>query len=233
MNVRNLLNEGTANDRVFLTGNPVVDALDWIINQRQPSKNVSKLLDDFKGRKLVVLTTHRRESFGNAMRQNMKAVASFAEENPNVAVVFPVHPNPSVRSVTQKVFGESDSVKVIDPLPYPDFIHLLAASWLIVSDSGGIQEEAPSLGKKIIVLREVTERPEAVERGYAVLIGNNAKLLKETLDRELADSLDKSSVVCRDNVFGAGDAAEKITSAILRYMDSDVRESEQSCPHTW
>ena len=129
-------------------------------------------------------------------------------------MLFPVHPNPNVRNATREILADAKGFEIIDPLDYPDFIHLLSAAWLIVSDSGGIQEEAPSLGKRLIVLRRNTERPEVVETGVGKLIGDNPQLLKETLQSAASDTVWSDAANTKQDLYGTGDAAEQIVNAL-------------------
>ena len=138
-----LLREGVREAGVFVTGNPVVDSLQFILKNNQPSARAAELLQLAAGKKLIVLTTHRRESFGRVMRDHMRALRDFVRQNEDVAAVFAVHPNPNVRAVAEAELGGQERFHLVEPLNYPDFLHLLQHAWLLVSDSGGIQEEAP------------------------------------------------------------------------------------------
>jgi len=213
-NVQNLEREDVPQSAMWLTGNPVVDALHWILANRSPSASITEIIKRHSGKKLIVLTTHRRESFGAAMKGNLRAIAEFVESNTDCVVLFPVHPNPNVRNATREILADAKGFEIIDPLDYPDFIHLLSAAWLIVSDSGGIQEEAPSLGKRLIVLRRNTERPEVVETGVGKLIGDNPQLLKETLQSAASDTVWSDAANTKQDLYGTGDAAEQIVNAL-------------------
>ena len=186
----------------------------WILENRSPSANISEVIKRHSGKKLIVLTTHRRESFGTAMKENLRALAGFMEGRHDSIVIFPVHPNPNVRKVTHDVLDGAGGFEIIDPLDYADFIHLLSAAWLIVSDSGGIQEEAPGLGKRLIVLRRNTERPEVVHAGVAKLIGDNPVLLKETLESADNDLEWSDAAAAKQDLYGTGDAADQIVEAL-------------------
>jgi len=215
-NIENLLREEVSPSAIWHTGNPIVDALQWILKNRRPSEFVTELIKAHAGKKLIVLTTHRRESFGKTMVENLRALARFVEATSNCVVIFPVHPNPSVRKATKEALSGAAGFEMIDSLNYPDFIHLLSASWLIISDSGGVQEEAPSLGKRLIVLRRNTERPEVVRAGIAKLIGDNPELLVETLKSADSDVDWISAASTKQDLFGTGDAAQKIVDVIQR-----------------
>lgn len=203
--------EGVPQEQVFLTGNPVVDALQYMGTVLPTSARVEKLLEQSRGYRRIALTTHRRESFGPTLIGNLRVLREFVENHADVALVFPVHPNPVVREAASVLAGHP-RVLLTDPLDYADFIALLSASWLIVSDSGGIQEEAPTLGKPLIVLRATTERPEAVESGVARLAGT-PELLAEALAEMNANPSSRRPI---DNPFGKGDAGQRIVQAIRR-----------------
>lgn len=205
-----LLAEGIDPTSIFLTGNPVVDALQYIRDHVTPSAAMQALLAATNGYRRITLTTHRRESFGEVLEGNLRILREFVEDNSDVALIFPVHPNPVVRQAAHDILHDAQRVHLIEPLDYADFIALLGASWLITSDSGGIQEEAPSLGKPLVVLRENTERPEAVEAGVALLAGT-----PELLTRALAEAyVHTNATAMRRNPFGDGHAADHIIEAL-------------------
>jgi UDP-N-acetylglucosamine 2-epimerase (non-hydrolysing) len=203
--------EGVPAENIFLTGNPVVDALQYMGTVLPVSQRVEPLLRRTAGRRRIALTTHRRESFGPTLAGNLTVLREFVDRHPDTALIFPVHPNPVVREAAA-VLRDHPRIVLTDPLDYPDFIALLSASWLIVSDSGGVQEEAPTLGKPLIVLREKTERPEAVEAGIARLAGT-PELLAAALAEMEANPPEIRPV---DNPFGRGDAGQRIVQAIHR-----------------
>lgn len=211
-----LLAEGIT-EGVAMTGNPVIDALREAQRRSQPSRDLSTLLDRLHGLRLIVLTTHRRESFGRAMTENLIALRRFVERHHDVALVFPVHPNPAVVAVANKVFGDTPRIILVPPLGYLDFIHLVAAAWAVASDSGGLQEEAPSLGKPLLVLRASTERPEAVACGVARLIGT-PQALEAALDELDRDDSWAQQARSATNPFGQGDSARRIIDALDRMI---------------
>jgi len=217
-NVANLLQERVAEADIALTGNPVVDALNWVLQHGQPSAVVDELIRRLRGQRTMLLTTHRRESFGTVMLENLKVLRRFVERHGDVALVFPVHPNPAVRVPTEEVLKGVDRVYLLEPLGYFDFVHLLANAWLVVSDSGGVQEEAPSLGVPLLVIRENTERPEALETGVARLVGGSPARLAEMLDEVQADDAWIRRVKETENPFGRGDARVRIVDAIERFF---------------
>ena len=210
-NKRNLTAENIGEENIFVVGNTVVDALHFILKNKQPSAKIKKLIDDTKELKRILLTTHRRESFGAAMTGNLETLRDFVSRNTDVCVVFPVHPNPNVREVTEKILANRERIYLLEPLDYADFAALMKNAWLIVSDSGGVQEEAPSFGKPLLILRENTERPEAIEAGIAQLVGGN---LRELLDKNHADETWINSVGRIANPFGDGTAAKQIVEVL-------------------
>ncbi len=163
-----LLSEGIPPERIFLTGNPLIDSLLAFLRHSESGRGVKILLQRTAGLKRIVLTTHRRESFGDALAENLRILCSFAQQHNDVVLVFPVHPNPNVKIPAKEICGGHPRVILTEPFDYRDFIALLSKAWLIVSDSGGIQEEAPSLGKPLLILRENTERTECIEAGSRV-----------------------------------------------------------------
>jgi UDP-N-acetylglucosamine 2-epimerase (non-hydrolysing) len=213
-NRRNLLSEGVSADRIFVTGNPVVDSLRRMMKDMTPSKAIAKLIDETEGKKRILLTTHRRESFGGQMERNLHALRDFVSKREDTCLFFPVHPNPNVRAAAKSAFGNCGRIHLLEPLDYSDFLSLMKASWLVVSDSGGVQEEAPSLGKPLLVIRENTERPEAIRSGIAKLVGNKPEALKKLLDRNYSDDSWIRSVEKVANPFGDGRAAERIVRII-------------------
>jgi UDP-N-acetylglucosamine 2-epimerase (non-hydrolysing) len=210
-----LLAEGVPAGAIHVTGNTVVDALFQTLASTQPGPEVLALREQVQGRKLVLLTTHRRENFGDTMRTHLRTLRRFAEAHPDLCIVFPVHPNPSVREAAVQELMGCDQILLTAPMGYADFVHLLADAWLLVSDSGGIQEEAASLGKPILVLRENTERPEGVTAGVARLVGERAHDLAPLLHEAVQDSawFDHASSVTR--TYGDGSAAQRIAALLL------------------
>jgi UDP-N-acetylglucosamine 2-epimerase (non-hydrolysing) len=217
-NRETLLREGVDTDSVFVTGNPVVDALETILSRAGDSAVVDNVLALTDGLKRIVLTTHRRESFGSYMTESLRLLRRFVEAHEDVALVFPVHPNPVVVETTRRVLGAHPRIHLLEPLNYGEFIKLLSRAWLIVSDSGGVQEEAPTLGKPLIILRENTERPEAVDCGIAQLVGNDPRRLDALLDQAWGADSWVHAAVRLPNPFGNGDAGVRIVDAIRGYL---------------
>jgi UDP-N-acetylglucosamine 2-epimerase (non-hydrolysing) len=213
-----LFSEGVPADRVWVTGNPVVDTLRWISRCAEPSWHLRARLQALQGQRLLVLTTHRRENQGAVMLGHLQAVAQFVREHADVSVLFPVHPSPAVRQMAEQVLGEQERVHLLKPLGYADFVHLLSHAWLVVSDSGGVQEEAPSLGKPLLILRDCTERPEVLACGVGRLAGLQGPQLLQHLRQAHADPAWASSVRTVPNPFGDGSAGERVGKALTRHF---------------
>ena len=227
-NRRNLLSESVASEKIFVTGNPVVDAMKHMLKHFAPSDKIKQLIKSTEKKKRLLLTTHRRESFGSAMTENLQVMRSFIDKREDVCMFFPVHPNPNVKAVAKEILGDCDRIHLIEPLDYSDFLAVMKSAWLIVSDSGGVQEEAPSLGKPLLILRENTERPEAIRAGVAKLIGNNPGALKKLLEENyLVDTWIKS-VKEVANPFGDGKSAVRIVRVIEEILPSKQLQSKTS-----
>jgi UDP-N-acetylglucosamine 2-epimerase (non-hydrolysing) len=217
-NRETLLAEGVPRRRIALTGNPVVDALRATLAEDAVAAEFRQAIAEIASARLVVLTTHRRESFGDVMTRNLTVLRRFVEEHADVTLAFPVHPNPNVAQPTRAVLGGVPRVHLLEPLAYAEFVHLLSRAWLIVSDSGGVQEEAPTLGKPLLVLRENTERPEAIEAGVARLVGRAPERLAAMLNETYEDDAWPRRVRETDNPFGRGDAGRRIADAIDSFL---------------
>jgi UDP-N-acetylglucosamine 2-epimerase (non-hydrolysing) len=210
---KNLLAENISTERIVLTGNTVVDAIRWVVDQ--PSA-VPVMPPNWNfNRRIVLVTLHRRESFGNILSGLLHAIRSLADDDIlNLAFVFPVHPNPNVRDMVHQILGDHPRIALLLPLAYTALADVLSKAWLVITDSGGLQEEAPSLHKPVLVLRDVTERPEGVETGAAVLVGtdpNRLIALVNTLANNECVYLDMKNA---KNPYGDGHAAEAILLAI-------------------
>lgn len=212
-NRENLISESVSEQNIFVTGNPIVDALMAILKDSEASTSLKSLLKDTAKLRRIVLTTHRRESFGGVMAGNLKALRHFVERHDDTGLIFPVHPNPSVERAAAGFLSDHPRIKLIPPLEYPDFINLMSRAWLIVSDSGGIQEEAPTLGKPLLVLRENTERPEAMDAGVARLVGD-ANRLAVMLEDVYGNGNWTSHIKETENPFGRGDSGKRICKII-------------------
>jgi UDP-N-acetylglucosamine 2-epimerase (non-hydrolysing) len=226
-NVRTLLAEGVPAGSIALTGNPVVDALTGVLMRTSPSPKLAQLLSRLGDHRLIVLTTHRRENFGAAMRCHLEVLRRFVDRHEDIVLIFPVHPNPAVREAALAVLDGATRVCLLEPLDYADFLHLLTRAWLIVSDSGGVQEEAPSLGKPVLVLRENTERPEAVDCGIARLVGAKPERLARALDEVVGNNSWAHRVGRLQNPFGCGDAGPRIADALASFLGrADVEATD-------
>lgn len=209
--------EGVPEGSIVRSGNPIVDAVRLILEEQSPSPWVLDLVESLKDYRIVVATTHRRESFGRVMSDRLQELRAFVERHQDVCLLFPVHSNPAVMRVAKDLLGDAERVHLVEPLSYPDFLYCLANSWLIVSDSGGIQEEAPSLGKPLLIIRGNTERPETIECGIARLIGEDPLRLRAELEEAAISNSWVSRIEPVANPFGNGDSAQKIADAILKW----------------
>lgn len=209
---RNLLHDGVDPAAVAVTGNTVIDALLDIVGRHLPVSDPA--VRAMAGRRSVLITSHRRESWGEPMARTANAIARLAKEHPDVAFVLPAHLNPVVREVLLPPLEGLTNVTVTDPLSYGDFARAMAESTVILTDSGGVQEEAPSLGKPVLVLRETTERPEAVDAGTVRLVGTDERLIVDEVGRLLTDETAYAAMAHRVNPYGDGRAAERACAAI-------------------
>ena len=206
----NLLAEGYDPATIYVTGNTAIDALKTTVRHDYHDE-----VTDWLGEsRLLLLTAHRRENLGEPMRQIFRAIARIAREYPDVKVVYPVHMNPAVREPAGELLGDLNNVRLIEPLDVLAFHNLMARATLILTDSGGIQEEAPSLGKPVLVLRDVTERPEGIDAGTLKLIGTDETRIYEETARLLTDKLEYARMSGAKNPYGDGLASERIADAI-------------------
>ena len=216
-NVDTLTGEGISPSTIVLSGNPIVDALQSFAATAKPSVELNKLLRELRDLRIIAMTTHRRENFGKRLNGYLEVVKSFVTETPDSVLVFPVHPNPAVRDNVDRLLRDNDRIKLIELLSYADFICLLQRAWLVLSDSGGVQEEVTTLGKPLLVLREQTERPEAIESGSARMAQT-----PQELDAALKIAAQPNSwctrVVASDNPFGDGHSGPRIASAISAFV---------------
>jgi len=213
---QNLLHEGVPPERVFVTGNPVIDALQDVA-ARPYDVTRGPLAAIPWERRVILVTAHRRENFGRPLENIFTALRTLAETYPkDVHLVYPVHLNPNVRGPAHRLLGNLPNVSLIEPLDYLPMVHLMKRAYLVVTDSGGLQEEAPALGTPVLVLREVTERPEAIEAGTARLVGTDpARILSETR-RLLDDPAARQAMAHAANPYGDGHAAERIVEALVQ-----------------
>lgn len=220
-----LLAEGVLGNNIFVTGNPVVDSLKAILAGASMTHALRQLLQQTEGLRRLVLTTHRRESFGEVLCENLRVIRRFTETHEDTALIFPVHPNPAVALVSREILDGHPRIHLIEPLSYNDFIALLSHAWLIVSDSGGVQEEAPTLGKPLLILRENTERPEAIDSGIARLVGASSCHLAEMLCEAYRDGSWAEQVRTVKNPFGQGDSGERIARIIAKLLSVQTTQT--------
>lgn len=229
----NLLKENIATKNITVTGNTVIDALQWVVAQINNSTDLSAKVTaelNAKGydvsrlnssRRLVLITGHRRENFGEGFISICKAIKELSEKHPDVDFVYPMHLNPNVRRPIHEVFGENlagfKNLFFIEPLDYLPFVSLMEKSFIVLTDSGGIQEEAPGLGKPVLVMRDTTERPEALAAGTVKLVGTNRKLIVDNVSRLLNDSFEYNKMSRSVNPYGDGHACQRIIDFILKY----------------
>lgn len=216
----NLLAEGTDSDRIIVTGNTVIDSLLHIISELENSDDLATQADALLpkrdlSKKQILVTGHRRENFGDGFEQICQGLKTLGERS-DVEITYPVHLNPKVQGPVNRILGDSPNIHLTQPLDYLPFVKLMKDSHIIITDSGGIQEEAPSLGKPVLVMRDVTERPEAVEAGTVKLIGTDAVKLISEAERLLDDQSAYNDMARAHNPYGDGRACERILEAIRR-----------------
>ena len=220
---KNLIGEGTPPKHIVVTGNTVIDSLFWILKKLNKSKSlVNKFNNKFtflkKDKKLILVTGHRRESFGKGFEQICIALKKLANKYPNVQIVYPVHLNPNVQKPVYRYLKKENNIFLLKPLEYLEFVYLMNRSYIIISDSGGIQEEAPSLGKPVLVMREVTERPEAIQAGTVKLVGTNSNKIFKEAKKLLDNKLTYNKIKFTHNPYGNGTAAKKIKNFIIQKL---------------
>lgn len=209
-----LLNEGKKEDTVFVTGNTAIDALKTTVK----NEYASEILEWVGDSRLIVLTAHRRENQGKPMKEMFQAVKRVVDKHEDVKVVYPIHMNPSIQILAKEVFGQTNRVKLIPPMDVVDFHNLLAKSYLIITDSGGIQEEAPSLGKPVLVMRDTTERPEGIKAGTLKLVGTKEDIIYEALDNLLTNEATYLEMSTASNPYGDGTASQQITTILKKKL---------------
>lgn len=212
----NLIAESTAQFKIWVTGNTVIDAL------LETVKDDYKFGPELEGidlnRRILLVTTHRRENWGEPMRHIYQALIDLVDEFPDIAVVFPVHKNPVVRDVAEKMLGKRERFHLIEPLDYEPFANLMNHSYMVLTDSGGLQEEAPSLGKPVLVLRDTTERPEAVTAGTVKLIGTNQQRIYDAAHLLLSNKEEYDKMARAINPYGDGKAARRIAKVVTDFL---------------
>ncbi len=222
---QNLLNERIEEDQITVTGNTVIDALLWVLaridSDAGRQAELTRFLDDrlpfaWQTERFVLITGHRRENFGDGFLQICEALKDLAARYPNVHLVYPVHLNPNVQQPVKSLLAELPNVHLIEPLDYEPFVYLLKHSHIVLTDSGGIQEEAPSLGKPVLVMRDVTERPEAVDAGTVILVGANRERIVANVSELLENDATYKRMSRAHNPYGDGKACERIIHVLRR-----------------
>lgn len=206
----NLLKEGKKKENVYVTGNTAIDALQTTV--RQDYKH--EMLDWASDSRLIMLTAHRRENLGEPLKNMFSAIRRIVDEFPDVKIIYPIHMNPVVRETANEILGNHDQIRIIEPLEVLDFHNFLARSYLILTDSGGIQEEAPSLGKPVLVMRDTTERPEGVSAGTLKLVGTNEEKIYNEFKNLLTNIDDYNKMSQASNPYGDGTACKKIADIL-------------------
>ncbi len=212
----NLIKEGIDPSRIEVTGNTVIDALLWVSDKlMKDNVHFEELSQVDFSKKIILVTGHRRENFGKGLKNVCKALKEIALNQSESELVYPVHLNPNVKGPVFDFLNEIPNIKLLPPLDYLPFVYLMNKCYLIISDSGGIQEEAPSLGKPVLVTRNTTERPEAIEAGTAILVGTDTKRIIEEVERLLNDEVAYSGISRKSNPYGDGKASQRIARVIL------------------
>lgn len=209
---QNLLKEGKNPDSIYVTGNTAIDALKTTVRENYTHPE----LEWANGSRLIMITAHRRENLGEPMRHMFKAIRRVMDEHPDVKAIYPIHMNPVVREIANEFLGGDDRIHIIEPLDVLDFHNFLSHSYLILTDSGGIQEEAPSLGKPVLVMRDTTERPEGIAAGTLKLVGTEEETIYNEFSRLLSDRDEYNAMSKASNPYGDGHACERIADILTR-----------------
>jgi len=224
---KNLNNLSKTKPNISITGNTVIDSLHWVLDKIESDKvmkdyvknHINQTVDfDWEKEKFILITGHRRENFGEGFLNICHAIADLAKKYKNVHFLYPVHLNPNVQIPVTNILSNFSNIHLVKPLDYQFFVLLLKHSYIVLTDSGGIQEEAPSLGKPVLVMRDVTERQEAVEAGTVELIGTNRKRIVSSISDLIDDSQKYEKIAVSTNPYGNGDAAKKIAESIIDYF---------------
>lgn len=221
----NLLREGIAKEKIFVTGNTVVDALFYVLKKIEDKKGYGWPFPFLESRlnKLILVTAHRRESFGKPLKNICYALKKIVKRDKSIIVVYPVHPNPNIQNTVRKILGNAERIHLIASLDYFHFVYLMTRSYLILTDSGGIQEEAPSLGKPVLIMRDKTERPEGIEAGVAKLVGTESDNIVENVESLLNDREVYERMARVANPFGDGKGAQRIVDVLLNWSSAVSR----------
>lgn len=212
----NLLKENIDESKIYITGNTAIDAMSTTVDENYTHPELDWIN---AGERMILLTAHRRENLGEPMRHIFRAIKRVVDEFSDVKVIYPIHMNPKVREVAKEVLGDADRVKLIEPLEVFDFHNFQNKSYIILTDSGGIQEEAPSLGKPVLVLRDTTERPEGIKAGTLKLVGTDEDVIYEETKKLLLDKKEYEKMSKASNPYGDGHASERIVDAIIEYFN--------------
>ncbi|AXI10631.1 UDP-N-acetylglucosamine 2-epimerase (non-hydrolyzing) [Oceanobacillus zhaokaii] len=212
---QNLLDENKPEDRIYITGNTAIDALKTTVNKDYSSP----IIDELGDKRLVLMTAHRRENLGSNMQQMFRAIKRLVETHDDIKVVYPVHLNPVVQETANEILGNDDRIQLIDPLDVVDFHNFAAHAYLILTDSGGVQEEAPSLGVPVLVLRDTTERPEGIDAGTLKLVGTDEDTIYNVANELLSDKAVHDKMAKASNPYGDGEASRRIADAIVEYFN--------------
>lgn len=209
---QNLLKEGKNPDSIYVTGNTAIDALKTTVRENYTHTE----LEWANSSRLIMITAHRRENLGEPMRHMFKAIRRVMDEHPDVKAIYPIHMNPAVREIANEYLGDDDRIHIIEPLDVLDFHNFLSHSYLILTDSGGIQEEAPSLGKPVLVMRDTTERPEGIAAGTLKLVGTEEEMIYNEFSRLLSDKDEYEAMSKASNPYGDGHACERIADVLCK-----------------
>ena len=209
----NLLNENIDEDKIYVTGNTVIDAMGTTVSDDYTHPELEWIKPN---ERMILLTAHRRENLGEPMRRIFKAIKRLVDEFDDIKVIYPIHKNPKVREVANEIFNDCDRVRLIEPLEVFDFHNFQNKSYIIMTDSGGIQEEAPSLGKPVLVLRDTTERPEGIDAGTLKLVGTDEETIYQEAKKLLSDIQEYEKMSKASNPYGDGHASERIADAIVK-----------------
>lgn len=210
----NLIKEGKKEESIYVTGNTAIDALKTTVRKDYHHE----MLDWAEGSRLIVLTAHRRENLGEPLHHMFKAIRRIVDEFEDVKVIYPIHMNPAVREVANEILGDDERIRIIEPLEVLDFHNFLANSYMILTDSGGIQEEAPSLGKPVLVMRDTTERPEGIKAGTLKLVGTNEETIYNEFKKLLIDKNEYEKMSNASNPYGDGFACKKIADILEKEL---------------
>lgn len=211
---QNLLAEGKPANSIFVTGNTAIDALKTTVTANYSHEHLAWA----KGQRIILITAHRRENLGQPMRNMFQAIKRILIDFPDTKAIYPIHFNPLVREIAADVFGENESIRIIEPLEVVDFHNFLAKSHLILTDSGGIQEEAPSLGKPVLVMRDTTERPEGIKAGTSILVGTQENSIYNQLKKLLENKTSYEKMTKVSNPYGDGEAGKKIVKVLENWL---------------